>query len=182
MVKTLSFIGTAFLVGVASYGQIITYDLTFSQHAGGPSTLVGNMTIDTSDLGASTDGPFLPLPSWLQSVNFSYTAGGTTTTYSRSDFTGLSWLVKNLIGGPDNWNADLVPQFNNINFIGLKLNGVDSFLLQHTLSGDQFNLTSAVPAPVPEPGTYAFVFGMGLVGFALYRKRAGRLHRLNPAL
>ena len=62
---------------------------------------------------------------------------------------------------------------------GFSFDGVDLFAVRHS-SGDEFVLASATP--IPEPETYALVFGLALGGFPLYRKREGRLLRLDPAL
>jgi hypothetical protein len=185
MIKTLSFISTAFLVSVASYGQVITYDLGFSaNHANhvNVGALQGTIAVDTSHPDASLGGTFFQ-PIWLPDsgpwIHYASPPGTPPFTYAPIFFNQLFWEPSSPTG-PANWNANLVPQFDDISFSGIYFDRIDAFTLRHIPSGDEFVLVSAIP--IPEPEVYALVCGLGLVGFALYRSRAGRIHRLNPAV
>jgi hypothetical protein len=164
MRRSFCILGTAIMV-TGSYSQVLTYDLTYGPAGLETSTLVGQMTIDTSDPGASSELGFAALPSWVQTLDFTYTAGGTPTTYTRSDFDQIAWDPD----GAVDWNSDLVPQFSDINFFGTDLAGFEIFTIEHFDSGDLFVLQSATP--VPEPATYAGIFALGLAAFAMYRAR-----------
>jgi hypothetical protein len=146
----------------ALQAQIMNFDLQYS--SGNADSLSGSFAIDTADAGANSFY-YGPLPSWLQNLTFSYTHAGTTTTYTRSDFTDLIWDPK----GAVTWNSDLVPQFNDINFFGSQLDGVAPFTLQHVSSSSDFTMQSATP--VPEPATWATITGAALAGFAFVRRR-----------
>ena len=161
---------------LAVQAQILTYELTYS--SSGSDTLTGTFSIDTSDPGASDFYEVESLPAWFQSLDFSYDSGGTITTYDINDFSEFYWDPP---ASPD-WNSDLVPQFEDINFFGSELEGLETFVLEHIPSGTEFTLTSA--SPIPEPSEYAWAAAgclFTLAAVRTYRKNRGAATPLKAA-
>lgn len=143
----------AAVLALASSAQALTtYNLSYTTQIGSQS-LQGTLTIDETDPAAqqtSVSG----IPSFLKSLSLVVSDGSSATNFSLADYDTFVWdpVSPNSV----NFAADLVPQFQEINFINFStfpaLNGCDTFLLCTTDSS--FELTSAVPqapAAVPAP-------------------------------
>ena len=130
---------------------LTTYSLNYS--SSGSSSLSGSLTIDETQ-APTTDSFGGGLPSWLTNIEFTNTVSGVSTTYPKSDYFFYNWNPKS---SSIDFNSDLVPQFNNINFstgggapsAAPSANGF--FTMGATPNPDTYTLTSATPVPAPLP-------------------------------
>jgi hypothetical protein len=73
---------------------------------------------------------------------------------------------------------------SRLQFPGLSSNdllhiSINNFAAQY--AGDNLTLIQGTLAPVPEPSTYAALAGVGVLGFAIYRRRQNRFAKTSAA-
>ena len=134
---------------------IVTHPLNYTPRAGNTGTLSGSITIDETSVtyGNNVSDGSGGLPSWVQSLTLNWDPGsgsGTAGTFTKADYTFMRFLA--IDSSSVDYNADLVPQFTKISFIGKtgdEPTGGSGF--EMNMVGQEYDLTST-PGPLPLAG------------------------------
>ena len=140
---------------------LVTHTLDYNTVAGSSGTLSGSITIneDNVSYGAAVGNGSGDLPDWITSLTLEWDngdGGAVDATFTKSDFMLVRWVKKS--GVTPNYGTDLVPQFDNISFVGKT--GTDE-----PSSGSAFEmnyltneyLLASTPGPVPFAGLSVFI-------------------------
>jgi hypothetical protein len=143
------------------------------------STEIGSLslTVSVSYVRANDLTATLISPGGQSATVFDLTAGSnaSTVTFSSTVFSdggsSLSVNDSNIGSGPFAPSAAF-SAFSGLSGANVQGNWTLRFNDNDAINGDSGNLTSATLSitPVPEPATFAFVFGLGALGFAAFRR------------
>jgi hypothetical protein len=138
-----SFSLSGFDFGDVTSGQTVTLTFTLNAASGTRDSLSGTFSLSNADLSSSDIGAVTSLAAGgNRSITISYLAGAAGAYTGSLTFNGTS-------------------------------NGVALGLDDKTLDAISFNISANVlsVSAVPEPSTYAVLAGLGILGFAVYRRR-----------
>ena len=99
---------------------LVTHTLNYDTLAGSSGELSGSIEIDETQVeyGTALSDGAGGLPTWVSSLTLNWdngNGGAPEATFDEDDFILLRWVLKS--GVTPDYNADLVPQFDNISFV-----------------------------------------------------------------
>lgn len=161
--KNIFFVGASLLLGcsILDAKAIVTHPLNYNTVAGSSGSLSGSITFDETSVeyGAALSDGSGNLPTWITNLTLEWdngNGGGPEAVFDKDDFILLRWVKKT--GVTPDYSLDLVPQFDNISFVGRTGSDEPS-------SGSVFEMNyltneyilASTPGPLPFAGFMFFI-------------------------